>query len=159
MGILKGGESMALLRRREEWNPLKDLLEIQEEINRLFDTSLAKWPFTKKKGEIPAVDVYEDKDNIVVEADIPGVDPKDIEINLENDTLTLRGKKEEKKEEKKGDYYCMERFYGEFHRSIQIPSKVDTSKIKATYKKGVLKNALPKKEEEKEKGIKIEIEE
>ncbi len=148
---------MAFLRKRE-WDPIRGLLDIQEEINKLFDSSLSRWPAGKDFAFSPAVDVYEDDSNFYVEADLPGLDPKDIKLSLESGILTIRGKKEQKQEEKKANYYRLERFSGEFYRQVAFPSNVDTSKIKATYKNGVLKITLPKTEETKGKEIKIDVE-
>ena len=148
---------MALMRWREQ-DIFKELADLQEEMNRVFN-SLFKWPMRKEAKWSPSVDIYEDKDNLYVEAEIPGVDSKDIQLFLEGDTLTIKGKKEEKREVKEENFHRIERFQGEFQRKIVLPCEVDPDKIKASYKKGVLKVVLPKKEEAKGKEIKIEIEE
>ncbi len=92
---------------------------------------------------------------IVLRADLPGLDEKDIEVRVQDNTLTIQGERKEEKEEKKEDYYCSERAYGAFMRSLTLPASVDASKIKATFKKGVLEVHLPKAKEAK--GTKIEI--
>ena len=115
-------------------------------------------PFFKEEEFTPSVDVWDGKDNIYVEADISGVEQKDINVNLKDNTLTISAKKEEAKEEKKKNYYRSERYQGSFYRAMQLPSSVDESKIKANYKNGVLKLTLPKKEKDKAKEIKINVE-
>ncbi len=146
---------MKLVRYRD--NPWKALEDLQNEINKLFDFSFGKFPATSEIFA-PSVDVYEDKDNIYVEADLPGFEQKDINLALKGDVLTISAQKEEKKEEKKKNYYRCERFQGKFYREVDLPASVEASKIKAVYKNGVLKITLPKKEEDKEKEIKIDVE-
>ncbi|OQX88074.1 MAG: hypothetical protein B6D55_01470 [Candidatus Omnitrophica bacterium 4484_70.2] len=146
---------MKLTRYREDpWRALEDL---QKEINKLFDFSFGRF-LASKEFFTPSVDVWEDKENVYVEADLPGFEQKDINLALRGNLLTISAEREEKKEEKKKGYLRCERFQGKFYRELELPKEVDASKIKATYKNGVLKMTLPKKEEEKEKEIKIEIE-
>jgi len=115
------------------------------------------WGRWTPRGEL-SLDVRESDDDIVVTSEVPGVDPKDIDISVHGDVLSIRGEKKEEKEEKKRDYRRAERWYGSFARSITLPASVDASNIKARYKDGVLTITLPKKEEEKKKSIKIEVE-
>lgn len=96
---------------------------------------------------MPAVDMVDEKDEIVVKADLPGLDQKDIEVTVQDGTLTIRGERKEEKEEKKEDYYYAERTYGAFMRSLPLPKGVDADKVKATFKKGVLEVHLPKAKE------------
>jgi HSP20 family protein len=102
------------------------------------------------------VDVYQDKDNVIVETEIPGVKSDDIDITVENDVLTISGNKQEKKEVKKEDYYRKEMRCGSFSRSVILPMQVKSSEAKANFKDGVLKITLPKADEIKSKKIKIE---
>jgi len=145
---------MALIpyRKKDPWGVL------QTEINRLFDSSFGRFPMLREELLAPSVDVSDDKDNIYVEVDIPGFEQKDIDLNIKGNALLISAKKEETKEEKKKSYYCCERFQGSLYRKVDLPSFVDATKVKANYKKGVLKVTLPKKEEAKEKLIKIDIE-
>jgi HSP20 family protein len=108
-------------------------------------------------GLTPALDVYEDKDNIIVKADLPGLTKDDIEISLQDNVLTLRGEKKRDSEVKEENYYRLERSYGTFNRSFELPTSVDASKIEATFKNGVLQITLPKTEEAKPKKIKINV--
>ena len=155
--LKKGGETMALMKYKRD-DPFRALEALHDEINKLFNFSWGRFPTLREEILAPSVDVWEDKDNIYVEADIPGFEQKDISLNLKGDTLIISAKKEETKEEKKKNYYRCERYQGSFYREVILPSNIDASKIKAGYKNGVLKVTLPKKEEEKGKEIKIEVE-
>ncbi len=143
---------------RYNQNPFRALDDIHKEINDLFGLSLWKDPFAAKGMLTPSLDMWEDEKNIYLEADAPGFEQKDIHVRLEGNRLTLSAQQEENKEEKKKGYYCCERYHGAFKRSVELPSAVDQSGIKARYKKGVLKISLPKKEEEKGKEISIDVE-
>ncbi len=117
----------------------------------------------RKKGEeggewFPALDVSETKNDIVVKTEVPGLDPKEIDISLSDGILTIRGEKKQEKEEKEENYHLIERSFGTFSRSIRLPREVQSDKINATYKNGVLKVTLPKSEEAKKKEIKIKVE-
>ena len=105
----------------------------------------------------PAVDIYEQDNNIVLKAELPGVDPKDVDIRLENNTLTLRGERKFDDEVKKENYHRVERAYGAFTRSFTLPTVVDQGSIKAEFKDGVLRVTLPKREEAKPKQIQISV--
>jgi HSP20 family protein len=139
------------------WRPFQ---ELRKEIDRLFNEFFSR-PVLPEKFEwfewTPAVDVSETEDSIIVKADLPGVKPEEIEINISDNILTIRGEKKREEEEKKENFYRVERYYGSFMRAIQLPTEVDVEKVKATYKDGVLKVVLPKKVEPK-KTIKVEVE-
>jgi len=139
------------------WRPFQ---ELRKEVDRLFNEFFSR-PVLPEKFEwfewTPAVDVSETEDSIVVKADLPGVKPEEIEINISDNILTIRGEKKREEEEKKENFYRVERYYGSFMRAIQLPTEVDVEKVKATYKDGVLKVVLPKKVEPK-KSIKVEVE-
>jgi HSP20 family protein len=104
----------------------------------------------------PAVDIYESENEIIVQAELPGVDRKDITLHLEKNVLTLKGERRFEKETKQENYHRIERSYGGFSRAFSIPAMVDEEKIRADYKDGILKIALPKKEQVKPKQIQIE---
>jgi HSP20 family protein len=148
-------------KRGYSWGPLFELDNIQKEMNKLFDFSLARW--LTRDGDLlerawrPAIDIYDSKDNIVVKADLPGMSKDEIEVSVHNDTLTIKGEKKQEKEVREKDYVRSERLYGSFNRTIILPAEVDTSKVTATYKNGVLELTLPKKEEVKAKQIKIDV--
>ncbi|MCD6220950.1 Hsp20/alpha crystallin family protein [bacterium] len=140
-----------------KWDPFKELLDVRDNFDRLIDRIFNR-DFDLWEGErTPSIDVYEEGDNIIVKAEIPGVKKEDISVTLSDDTLTISGKKSEEKEVKKENYYRKEIRSGSFSRSFTLPARVDKDKVKATYKDGVLQLVLPKAPEEKEKEIKIEI--
>jgi len=150
---------MAIVR----WEPFRDLLSLQERMNRLFTESYR----TGAEGQgdewalggswAPAVDIHEQEGNIVLKAELPGIDPKDVDIRIENNTLTLRGERKFDDEVKRENYHRVERTYGAFARSFTLPNVVDTEKIKADYKDGVLRVTLPKREEAKPKQIQVNV--
>lgn len=107
---------------------------------------------------IPAVDIKEEKDKFLIAADLPGVDPKNIEISVENNVLTLKGKREETHEETKGSYYRMERTQGQFYRQFTLPSAVDSAHIIAKSKQGVLELTIPKNKQKEVKKIEVKVE-
>jgi HSP20 family protein len=152
---------MAIVR----WEPFRDLLSLQDRMNRLFDESYRgtnrgandadEWALGGSWA--PAVDIYEQDGNLVMKAELPGVDPKSVDIRLENNTLTLQGERKLDKEVKQDSYHRVERSYGAFSRSFTLPSVVDQGSIKAEYKDGVLKLTLPKREEAKPRQIQINV--
>jgi HSP20 family protein len=107
---------------------------------------------------LPTLDVSETKNDYVVKAELPGIDPKDIDISITNDLITIKGEKKQEKEEKEENYHLIERSYGSFTRPVRLPGQVQSDKINATFKNGVLKVTLPKTEEAKKKEIKIKVE-
>ena len=147
---------MRLAKYKESpWRALEDL---HDEINELFDFSLRKPLIVNDEILVPSVDIYEDKDNIYVDANVPGFEQKDISVSLREGSLSISAKREENKEEKKKGYLRRERFHGRFYRALSLPAAVDENKIKANYKNGVLKVVLPKKEEEEAGEVKIAVE-
>jgi HSP20 family protein len=148
---------MAIVR----WEPFRDLMSLQERMNRLFDESVGRLRGADDSLDSgawsPAVDIYETEHDIVLKAELPEVNQKDIDIRLENNTLTLKGERQFHKETKEENYHRVERAYGAFSRSFTLPATVDQEKIKAEYKDGILKITLPKKEESKPKQIQVAI--
>jgi HSP20 family protein len=144
----------------EPWRPARQLERMRREMDRLWDSFFETRPSRKGEGLeewIPSLDVSETKNDIVVKAEIPGMDPKDMDISLSNDILTIKGEKKQEKEEKEEDYHLIERSYGKFIRSLRLPGEVKGDKINATYKNGVLSITLPKSEEVKKKELKIKV--
>jgi HSP20 family protein len=130
---------------------------LRGELDRLFDSSFA--PAFRAPGSssrwAPALDLYQDKDQFTVVAELPGLKKEDIELSLHDGVLTISG---ERKQEKKGEEgYRSERFFGHFQRSITLPASVDGNKVKATYQDGILKIVLPKAEEAKPKQIEVSV--
>jgi len=143
------------------WKPFRDLERMRREMDRLWDSFFEGRPGRKAEeiGEwLPSLDVSETKNDVVVKAELPGIDPKDIDISLANDVLTIKGEKRQEKEEKEENYHLVERNYGSFTRAIRLPKDVQSDKISASFKNGVLKVTLPKSEEAKKKEIKIKVE-
>jgi len=106
----------------------------------------------------PKIEIYEDKNDVVVKAEIPGINKEDLEVNLQDNVLTIRGEKKTKEEEKKKEYYYSEVSYGSFERSLEIPQKVLPDKIKANFKGGILEIRLEMSEEAKRNRVKIKVE-
>jgi|SRR5208283_997330 len=148
---------MTLLTR---WDPFREFVTIQDRMNRLFrdsyapegqDQSLTSTAFA------PPVDVYEDEHNVTLKIEVPGIDEKDIDVRIENNTLTVHGERKFEKEEKEENYRRVERQYGSFTRTFTLPNTVDQESVKADYDKGVLKITLAKKAEAKPKQIKVNV--
>lgn len=151
------------------WHPFESLYR---EIDRLFDDfgMSFRWPFGRSFfaaeplfrrelswPKMPAVDVVESDNGYEITADLPGMEEKNIEVKVTDGVLTMKGERQEEKEEKKKDYYLHERSFGSFQRSFELPESVDADKIEATFKKGVLTVKLPKKSEAQTPTKKIEI--
>jgi len=134
-----------------------DFQGLQERINRIFaDTTHSRFGSEETmQAWAPLCDIYEEGDNIVVKAELPGIDRNDIDIQVENNVLSLRGDRKREKEMKSDNSYRTERFYGTFSRSFTLPMSVDTARIKAEYNDGVLQITLPKVEEAKPRKIKV----
>ena len=141
------------------WDPFRDLSILQERMNRAFeDAAGRRWkgeePATTTSWS-PAVDIYETDREILVQAELPGIDRKDISLQVENNVLTLKGDRRFEKEANQENYHRIERSYGGFCRTFAIPAIVDESGIRADFKDGILKIALPKKEQMKARQIRI----
>jgi HSP20 family protein len=141
------------------WEPFREFSTLQDRMNRLFRDS-----FSEGREEslttaafAPAVDVYEDEHNITLKIEAPGVEEKDIDVRVENNTLTVHGERKFEKDEKEENYRRIERQYGSFTRSFTLPTTVDSEKVSANYDKGVLKITLVKKAEAKPKQIKVNV--
>jgi HSP20 family protein len=151
---------MVMARELTIWKPF-EFDRLRKEMDRLWDSFFESRPDrrVREEGEwLPSLDVAETKGDLVVKAELPGMDPKDIEISLSEGVLTIRGEKKQEKEEKEEGYHVIERSYGSFTRSIRLPKDVQNDKINASFKNGVLKVVLPKSEEAKKREIKIKVE-
>jgi HSP20 family protein len=148
------------LNRPEAWNwsPLDQLSTLRQEINRLFENPLADFNGTEAFNTwAPALDLYENKDNLVVTAELPGMKKEDIDISLHEDNLVIAGERKEEKQYGENETQRAERFYGRFQRSIALPKKVDVGAIKASYKDGILTVTLPKSPEAKPRQIEVSV--
>ena len=134
-------------------------LTLRDEMDRLFERIWDREPeaLATNSGWAPALDLTENKDAVIVRIDLPGIEPKDVHVNMQNNVLTLRGKKEVEKTEKDETYYRMERQYGSFTRIVRLPVTVDGTKVKATFKHGMLMIVLPKVPEAKAAEIPVEV--
>jgi HSP20 family protein len=145
------------------WDPFRDLMNLQDEVNRLFRRSFFREvePGTRAESSAtwaPALDMYESDSALTVEAELPGLEAKDIEISLEDDILHIKGERKFTDEVKEENYHRIERAYGYFERNVPLPRKVDKDKVAATVTDGVLKIEMPKAEETKPRQIPIKVE-
>ncbi|MFQ5926635.1 MAG: Hsp20/alpha crystallin family protein [Terriglobia bacterium] len=152
--IVKRWEPFGELAR---WDPFCDLAALEERMERLFGLRGEFGEARERGAWLPAVDIVEDDNQIVLQADLPGVDPKGVDIQVENGTLMLRGERKYEKEVKEEDYRRVERAYGSFVRRFALPKTVDADKIQAEYRDGVLELRLPKRAEAKPKQIKVAV--
>ena len=150
-------ERGALAASNQGPSPFNELNRIRNEIFRIFEDpfSLASSASTLFEGWTPPVDVYEDKDKITVRAELPGMKKDDIEVTVVGDTLTISGERKREEEKREGETYRSERYLGRFQRSITLPAEVDSNRIQATYKDGVLTVSLNRSEQAKRKQIEI----
>ena len=140
------------------WEPFRGVTTLQEQSNRLFndafDRTGEQWNLS---AWAPAVDIYETEQELLVKADLPDVDPKDLDIRVENNLLTIRGGRKFEKKVSEENYLRVERSFGSFARSFTLANTVNTDAIKAEYQNGVLTLSIPKREEAKPKQIKVSV--
>jgi HSP20 family protein len=153
----KGGSVMAIVK----YNPLRELRSMQDQMDRLLNLSWGGGDFPgediKEGIWQPAVDIYETADSIVIKAELPDIEQKDIDVKIEDNLLTIKGERKHESEVKKENYHRIERYFGSFQRSFKLPGTVEQEKVVATCEKGVLTVTLPKKEEVKPKQINVEV--
>jgi HSP20 family protein len=138
------------------WDPFREMATLQDRMNRLFqDFGRGNEELMTAGSFVPPVDIYEDEHSITVKMEIPGIDEKDLDIRLENSTLTVRGERKFEKEEKEENFQRIERRYGSFTRSFTLPNTVDTENVDASYDNGILKLRLAKRAEARPKQIKV----
>jgi HSP20 family protein len=145
---------MAIIR----WDPFRDLVTLREKMNRLFEET-----FTSRSEEkdlmagtwTPSVDIYETENALVLSAEVPGIEEDDIEIKIEDNTLTLNGERKFEKETKEENFHRIERAYGSFYRSFTLPNYIDQDNIEAQHENGVLKITMPKKPELKPRKVRV----
>ena len=136
------------------WDPFREVVALQNRFNTLFrDLNEGEGTLTTASF-IPAVDVYEDEKKVVLKLEVPGIEEKDLDVSVENNTLTVKG---ERKFEKEENFHRIERRYGSFYRAFTLPSTVDTENVAASYNAGVLKLELKKKPEAQPKQIKVNV--
>ncbi|MGA3136885.1 MAG: Hsp20/alpha crystallin family protein [Terracidiphilus sp.] len=139
------------------WDPFREVVALQNRVNSLFrDLNEGENPMTTASF-VPAVDIYEDEKKVMLKLEVPGIEQKDLDVSVENNTLTVKGERKFEKEEKEENFHRIERRYGSFFRAFTLPSTVDTENVKAAYNAGVLKLELSKKPEAQPKQIKINV--
>jgi len=150
---------MAIVR----WEPFRELLSTQDRFNQLFNQTFSQ-AFGEGQGHelgsrnwAPAVDIYENDHELVIKAELPGIDSKDVEVRVENHTLLITGERKFEKDTSEGNYHRVERTYGTFSRSFTLPATVSAENAQAEYKDGVLTLKLAKREEAKPKTIQIQV--
>ena len=141
------------------WDPFREFNTLQDRMNRLFHDSYGEGreEALTTTAFAPPVDVYEDEHNITLKIEVPGIEEKDIDVRIENNTMTVHGERKFEKDEKEENYRRVERQYGSFTRTFTLPNTVDTENVSANYDKGVLKIKLAKKAEAKPKQIKVNV--
>jgi len=149
------------------WRPFVDLTRWEGDMDRVMEDFFGSrmrpwWPERWGRGEgadvrAPVIDVYEGKDDVVVKAELPGIEKDNIEVNLTDHTLTIKGEKNKEEEVKEENYYRSERSYGSFVRMLELPRDVQGDKVKASFKNGILEVRIPKTEEAKAKEIKVKV--
>lgn len=142
------------------WDPFQDLWQVREEVNRLFDHTLSRYPALRGlRSWQPAVDMYEDDKEITVKAEIPGVEPKDVDITVTADSISIKGELKEEVERREEGYIRAERRFGQFYRTLPLPAEVKPEEAQATFKNGVLEVRMPKAQVGRKQGIKVKVNE
>ncbi len=145
---------MAIIR----WDPFRDMVTLREKMNRMFEDVFSGRNEDRELQAgtwAPSVDIFETENELVLTAEIPGIDEKDVEIKVEDNTLSIKGERKFEKETKEENFHRIERSYGSFYRAFTLPSSVDPERIQAEQENGVLKISMPKKQELKPRTVKI----
>jgi HSP20 family protein len=139
------------------WDPFREVMALQNRVNSLFrEMNEGDNPLTTASF-VPAVDIYEDAKKVVLKLEVPGMEEKDLDVRVEDNTLTVKGERKFEKDEKEENFHRIERRYGSFYRAFTLPQTVDTEHINASYNAGVLKLELAKKPEAQPKQIKVNV--
>ena len=144
-----------------QWEPFRDLLSTQDRFNQLFNHTFARAFGDERevtpRAWVPPVDIYETAGSLVLKAELPGINPDEVEIRVEDNTLYLKGERKFEKEVKEENLHRVERSYGTFTRSFALPNTIDADKVRAEYQNGILTLTMPKREEAKPRTIKINV--
>jgi HSP20 family protein len=146
-------KNMAITR----WDPFREVVSMQNRLNSIFGGLSADDSPLTTASFVPAVDIYEDDKAVVLKLEVPGIEEKDLDVSVENQTLTVKGERKFEKEEKEENFHRIERRYGSFFRAFTLPTTVDTEHVQASYNAGVLKLELKKKPEAQPKQIKVNV--
>jgi HSP20 family protein len=139
------------------WDPFREVVALQNRVNNLFrEMNEGDSPLTTASF-VPAVDIYEDSKKVMLKLEVPGIEEKDLDVRVENNTLTVKGERKFEKDEKEENFHRIERRYGSFFRSFTLPTTVDSEHINASYTNGILKLELNKKPEAQPKQIKVNV--
>ncbi len=146
---------MAIVR----WDPYRELAAMQDRLNQFFDDTHRSDDDVMSRGDwMPAVDIFQtDQHEVVLKAEVPGLKREDIDLKVENNTLTIKGERRQEKSVAKEHYHRVERCYGAFSRSFSLPNAIDSEKVRAEYRDGVLTVTLPLREEAKPRQIKVDV--
>ncbi|MGA2351125.1 MAG: Hsp20/alpha crystallin family protein [Terracidiphilus sp.] len=139
------------------WDPYREVVALQNRVNSLFRNISEDDDPVAAASFVPAVDIYEDAQKVMLKLEVPGIDQKDLDVRVENHTLTVKGERKFEAEEKEQNFHRIERRYGSFYRAFTLPSTVDTESVAASYNAGVLKLELKKKPEAQPKQIPISV--
>jgi HSP20 family protein len=140
-----------------KWEPMRELMEMEDAFDRIFPGSLRlRRALLRGQAWSPAIDLFEKKESLVIKAELPGIEKKDLHVTVEGDVLTIKGERKQEEEISQGDYYRSERVFGSFSRSISLPAAVEKDKIKASFNDGILTIELQKSKETIAKEVQIE---
>ncbi|MDD3991200.1 MAG: Hsp20/alpha crystallin family protein [Desulfobacterales bacterium] len=141
------------------WKPFGELSSLRKEMDGLWDRFFGEKALARGFPEewSPSVDISETEDSLLIKAELPGLEAKDVNVSLSGDLLTIKGEKKKEKEEKDEHHHYIERYAGTFQRSFRLPVEVQADKVEASFKKGVLKITLPKAEAAKKKSVEIKV--
>jgi len=151
------------MRSLVRWQPFQELNSLQKQMNRVFDDLFGRTPLLPGEDNLsswefgPPVDIYEDDQKLIFKVEVPGIDEKDIKVEIENNVLKVHGERKLEKDVKEENFRRMERHYGAFSRSFTLPSTVDPEKVEANYANGVLAIQMPKRAEARPKQIKVNV--
>jgi HSP20 family protein len=151
--MVKENRTMAISR----WYPIREVSSLQDRVNSLFQDFAGDGQTVTAAAFAPAVDVYENGEKVVLKLDVPGIKEEDLDIRVENQTLSVRGERKFEAEEKEENFHRIERRYGSFFRSFSLPTTVDTENVEASYNAGVLKLELKKKASAQPRQIKVGV--
>ena len=139
------------------WDPFREVASLQNRVNALFRDFNEGESAMTTASFVPAVDIYEDEQKVVLKLEVPGIEEKDLDVTVENNTLTVKGERKLEKEEKEQNFHRIERRYGSFYRAFTLPTTIDSENVAASYNAGVLKLELKKKPEAQPKQIKVSV--
>ena len=145
------------MNRIVRWDPYVNFAGLQEQLSRFFETGSQGRSENSLTAWSPAVDIYETENELVLKADLPDINEKDLDVRVENNTLSIHGERKFEQKVKEGGYLRTERSYGSFSRSFSLPNTISTENIKAEYKNGVLTVEMPKRAESKPKQVKVSV--